>query len=279
MRTLWGAMVVGIACRLASGQDANPASRPHFEVASIRPFSPRPGLTVSVAPQNPEHLVISTTLRVLIQRAYGVEDYQLIGPSVLGTSWEVATTAAPGTTVGQANLMLQSLIEERFHLTFHHETKEFKAYNLVVAKGGPKLKDSIPTDGCFAGAASVGRKQCGPLSGPVGIAKASGEGAAFMNASPRGVSVARNFTLGGFARGLRYETGEIVIDKTGIEGVYDIRMEYSTVDVGGRPFNEDSPLPSIFDALPVQLGLKLEPTRAVTDVMMIDHLDSMPTDN
>jgi uncharacterized protein (TIGR03435 family) len=64
------------------------------------------------------------------------------------------------------------------------------------------------------------------------------------------------------------------------EPAYDIRMQYSPIDLRtGRPFNDDSPLPSIFDAVQEQLGLKLEPTKAMVEMMVIDHADATPTEN
>jgi hypothetical protein len=69
--------------------------------------------------------------------------------------------------------------------------KEFKADNLVIAKGGLKLKDSIPTDGCSRGAISAAGKECGPVSEHFGIAKASGEGQEMMMISPQGLSTAK----------------------------------------------------------------------------------------
>lgn len=162
MRALSVMVGIVVAARLTVAQD--PAPKPKFEVAAIRPFVPKPGSAGVAPPLNPDHFNISAALRFLIQRAYGLEDYQIVGPGSLGTVWTIAAKGAPGTEE-QAKLMLQSLLEERFHLMFHHEMKEFKAYNLVITKGGLKLKKSIPTDGCSMGATSVEGKACGPRSG------------------------------------------------------------------------------------------------------------------
>jgi len=274
------AMVVLVAAPIAAvAQDAAP--KPRFEVASIRPFTPRPGPAGIPPPQNPEHLVISATLRSLIQRAYRLENYELIGPDSLTTVWSLAANAVPGTTQEQANLMLQSLLEERFHLTFHHEMKEFKVYNLVAAKGGVKLKESIPTDGCSMGATSVAGKTCGPRSEQFGIARAaSSEGRGIIMTSPTGLMAGKNADMGLLARVVRQQAGEIVLDKTGLAGTYDLRMEFAAVDLRTqRPADQDSPLPSIFDALQKQLGLNLDPAKTMIEVMVIDHVDAMPTDN
>jgi uncharacterized protein (TIGR03435 family) len=268
------------ASGLAVGQDAAP--KPRFEVASIRPFNAEAGFRRGLpAPQNPEHLVISAALRSLIQRAYRLENYQVLGPGSIEIIWDVAANAAPGTTQEQANLMLQSLLEERFHLTFHHEMKEFKVYNLVPAKGGVKLKESISTDGCSMGATSVAGKTCGPRSEQFGIARAAGsEGRGTIFTSPSGLLAGKNADMALLAREIRQQVGEIVTDKTGLSGGYDLRMQCSlTNQLTHKPFDDDSPLPSIFDALQQQLGLKLDPAKTMIEVMVIDHVDAMPTDN
>jgi uncharacterized protein (TIGR03435 family) len=263
----------------AVAQDATP--KPKFEVASIRPFVPKPGSAGIAPPQNPEHLAMSTALRSLILRAYGLETYQLLGPGSLAAVWSVAANAAPGTTQAQQNLMLQSLLEERFHLTFHHEMKELKVYNLVAAKGGVKLKESIPTDGCSMGATSVAGKTCGPRSEHFGIASAaSSEGRGEIFTSPTGLMAGKNVRMDLLARVASQQAGEIVLDKTGLVGTYDFRLEFAAIDLRtNRPADQESPLPSIFDAFQQQLGLKLEPAKTMVEVMMIDHVDAMPTDN
>jgi uncharacterized protein (TIGR03435 family) len=242
--------------------------------------------------QDGEHYWVATSLRGFIMRAYGLEDYQIVGPkAVLDPIWEILANAAPGTTPEQTNLMLQSLLEERFHLTFHHEMREFKAYNLVIAKGGLKLKESLPMDGCAFGAVSIdGTKKCGALSESDGIAKSkggrgplvgtpSGGSVPIMGTSPAGLTAGFNAPMSTFVRVLRDQVGEIVIDKTGLSGGYDLRIQYAAVDVRGKPYDAESPLPSIFDALPAQLGMRLEPTRAMVEMMVIDRLDAAPTEN
>ena len=279
MRLVFEMVSIVAAAGSAVAQDATP--KPKFEVASIRPSVQRPGSRGIPPPQNPEHLATTMALRSLILRAHGMETYQLLGPDSLATVWTVAANATPGTTQALQNLMLQSLLEERFHLTFHHEMKEFKVYNLVAAKGGVKLKDSIPTDGCSMGATSVAGKTCGPRSEQFGIARAaSTEGRGEIFTSPTGLMAGKNAEMGLLARVIRQQTGEIVLDKTGLPGTFDFRMEFATVDLRTqRPADQDSPPPSVFDALQQQLGLKLEQAKTMIEVMVIDHVDTMPTDN
>ena len=98
--------------------------------------------------------------------------------------------------------------------------------------------------------------------------------------SPKGLMASKNADMASFARALRTQAGELVLDKTGLSGKYDLRMEFAAVDLRTqRPAEPDSPLPSIFDALQQQLGLKLDPAKTMIEVMVIDHVDAMPTDN
>jgi uncharacterized protein (TIGR03435 family) len=238
-------------------------------VASIRPGTRAQGQGGFYPPKNPEHFVThDTPLRTLILFAYGMETYQLVGPASLETRWDVVANAASGTTKEQFNLMLQRLIEERFHLTFHHVMKEFKGYNLVIAKGGLKLKDPRPDDGPL-------------LPGQIGITTAVAQVTTTLTFSPRGIVGGRNVDMASFAHAISRLFGDTpVIDKTGLTGAYDVRTQFSTGDLpNGRPSDDSSPFPTVFDALPQQLGLKLEPIKAMMEMMVIDHIDAMPTEN
>lgn len=281
MRTLV-LIVAVVSSRLASGQDAG---RPQFEVASIRPGVVVKG-QVAVAlsgagihSENPEHFVAHfVALWGLVLYAYGLERYQLVNLGSMDTRWDIVANAAPGTTKEQVNLMLQRLLEERFHLTFHRETKEFKGYNLVIAKGGLKLTNPGPADGCPADAASF--LACG-VPGRPGIWKTAAHVPGGTTASPRGDLFGRNDDMHGLARTISFLLMDTpVIDRTGLAGKYDVFLQPSAGDPGtGLNPDQDSPLPAFFDALQDQLGLKLEPSKVALEVMVVDHIDPMPTEN
>jgi uncharacterized protein (TIGR03435 family) len=127
-----------------------------FEVASIKPAGPldpvaiqqgkmRIGMKVDGAICD----IGSFSLRDLIRTAYEVKDYQIIGADFLGTAmsaqrFNIQATMPSGATEKQVPQMLQALLAERFKLVIHRETKEHSVYALVVAKGGPKLKEAEP---------------------------------------------------------------------------------------------------------------------------------------
>jgi uncharacterized protein (TIGR03435 family) len=160
-----------------------------------------------------------------------------------------------GMPTAQFMLRLQSLLEDRFKLVARWETRELPVYALVFFKPGtfgPKLK--VHTGDCDrppggeprpAGSAPV---NCGTrTTSTMASAKAIGTGITMLT----------------FARNLSAATGRYVVDKTGLAGVVDLELEFTpdpSPDING---------PSLFTAMPEQLGLKLEPQRAPVDVLVI----------
>ncbi|MGA8593911.1 MAG: TIGR03435 family protein, partial [Bryobacteraceae bacterium] len=156
-QSILGAAVTGC---LAYGLAQAPQSqeRPTFEVASIKPAkSGFPGMGFRNAPGG-RFMAMNVTARALITMAYKLQPFQLSGgPSWLSTD-HYDIEATPERTGNddpakqqhvdfeqqfeQQRLRLQSLLEDRFQLKFHRETKELPVYALVVAKGGPKLQPS-----------------------------------------------------------------------------------------------------------------------------------------
>jgi uncharacterized protein (TIGR03435 family) len=144
--------------------------------------------------------------------------------------------------------LLQNLLEERFHLKTHREQKIVPGYALVVAKSGPKLR---------------------PTKGDTFVGNYSGFEIDYKN-----VSVA-NF---GGAIGA-WVVKQPVVDKTGIQGYYDIDLKFApeTGPLAGDPRGTN--LPDIFTAMQEQLGLKLVAQKVTVDTLVIDHADRIPTEN
>lgn len=146
--------------------------------------------------------------------------------------------------------------------------KELAAYNLVVAKGGLKLKDSIDT--------TAQSKQTG-IAKSTNTDDAPAGGGIRVNGQPGGRLLRGNAVLLSDLAGFQLSetTGAPVIDKTGLTGMYDFRIEFSTA---ATPV-DSAQFPSIFTALEKDLGLKLESTKASFDMLVIDHIDSAPAEN
>jgi uncharacterized protein (TIGR03435 family) len=188
-------------------------------------------------------------LKQLIAYAYGLRSYQLSGGDSIDTEgYDVTATAknSPGFT--QLRSMLRVLVEDRFKLKTHWETKEIPAYWLVVAKGGPKLRDVKEQESFEAAHAGEPRFRPG-----------------FM-------AIFSNKSLPELANRLGLD--HPVIDKTGIEGRFWFQLEWA--EESGQTNREASP--PLLAALERELGLTLEEHRASTEVLIIDRPER-PSEN
>jgi uncharacterized protein (TIGR03435 family) len=160
--------------------------------------------------------------------------------------------------------MLQSLLEERFHLKFHRETREVTAYALTVAKNGLKLR---PADGT----------SCTPRDPDPSLPPGEKPWCGLIRSrrSAQGVTMdLPGATMAQFAHALWIPGDRRVIDRTGISEKFDVHLEYAT---GEASASDDAALPSIFSELG-RLGLKLEPTKGAREFMVIDHIEK-PSEN
>jgi uncharacterized protein (TIGR03435 family) len=234
------------------------------------------------------------SLRNLVMQAYNLRPYQLTGPQWLDSSrFEVTVKIPEGTTREQFRLMLQSMLEERFKLTFHNESKEMPIYELVVAKNGPKLKEAAPPpapnpDGPPAGppaARPFGPPKIGADGFPV-LAPDQRQGMIMMNGKAR--SRSSNQTLDQVAGLLSGQVGRPVTNATGLTGKYDYEIFWASEgsvraappsSEAGAPAASEESGPTIFMAVQEQLGLKLVEKKGPVQVMVVDHLEKSPTEN
>jgi uncharacterized protein (TIGR03435 family) len=148
--------IVVVAVVTASAQ--TPAPLPAFEVAAVRPAAPptpetfrsgqfRIGTTVDKGRVDFEFV----SLADLLPYAFGVKSFQVSGPEWMKASrWNIQATLPEGAPQAQVPEMMQQLLADRFQLTVHHEKREQPVYELVVAKGGPKLEAAEAVSGAPA---------------------------------------------------------------------------------------------------------------------------------
>jgi hypothetical protein len=149
MRRFLFLAVLGYLTGKTFGQSPAAAGRLSFEVASLKPSGPRSirGSDGGPGSRDPERFTFgSATLRDLLFNAYRApqDDYheQISGPGWIDTErYDIAVKMPRGTTKEQFQLMLQTLLAERFNLAIHHDTKVLPVYDLVVGKNGPKLRE------------------------------------------------------------------------------------------------------------------------------------------
>src|SRR5271165_4347402 len=144
--------LMAFACCIAHGQTADKPLT--FDAASVKPATPPVpdgrGRIMMMGPsggpgtKDPGRIRYPfMSLKNLLMNAYDVKSFQVSGPAFLDSErFDITATMPPETTKEQFRVMLQNLLAERFKLTVHRETKELPMYSLVVAKNGPKMKES-----------------------------------------------------------------------------------------------------------------------------------------
>ena len=213
-----------------------------FDAASIRPRPAGPGVMNRESPGRIDY--VGVPLRVVIARAYNVDAIQVAAPDwVSSDRYEIRATFPPNTPPEQFRDMLQTLLADRFHLAVHHEQRDLSAYMLTVARGGLKMKAHPDARMSYN-----------------------------MPADAAGRHIIGTITLPILAANLSSIVQAPVLDQTAIEGVYDISIDWS-------PPNTAGDAPSIYTALQDQLGLKLESKKAPFDVIVVDRIDRIPTEN
>jgi uncharacterized protein (TIGR03435 family) len=250
------------------------ANRPAFEVASIKPSDPNPENPMFIGMSADGAVVKYTniTLRDAIRGAYRARDFQIVGPDWMTKArFEIDAKLPPDASRDQIPEMLQTLLAERFKLEIRREMKETNVYALVVGPGGAKLKAAErKTD-------DKAPKALGPDGKPRDMMMFGfPPGGAFISAP----SASLASVVGLMSR----FTARPVVDMTGIEGQYELKLTFSpeTVDVpgGGPPRQEGvaDPAPSLFEAVK-EYGLKLEARKAPVEMLIVTHLERQPTEN
>lgn len=273
------------------GALAHSAAKPEFEVVSIKPSpDPVPGIPVNVGcnggPGSTDPAMWRCTnmdLSNLITMAYRIMHFQLSAPDWIGRQRFDLTARIPeGTTKEQFSQMQQNMLADRFKLAVHHESREMPKYDLVVAKGGPKLK---PSAGGAEETAPRGAAPPDPTPPKFDkdrypILKPGLAGTIMMNGRAR--TFRPNCTMEQFAQTLSGPLGKPVTDATGLAGKYDISLYWVTDALPAGPTAEPPPVdagPTLQQAIQDQLGLRLDAKKGPVDFLVVDHAEKLPTEN
>lgn len=239
-------------------QGQSPGVGKEFDVISLKSSTPDehnsfafqslPGGTIRM---------LGLPLRMMIMEAYGVKAFQISGGPdwIRSARWDVLAKAEGfqgRIPRDQENLMVQSLMADRFHLKFHNETKKEAIYALVLDKNGPKMIPNSSDERLF-------RNLYGSL-------------------------LVKKGRMGSLADWLSRALWRVVIDKTGLTDEYDYKLEWTPEPSEGGPESlglpPDAPSahsetngPTIFTALKEQLGLRLAPQKGPVEIVVIDSVD------
>jgi uncharacterized protein (TIGR03435 family) len=335
-------VVALLACGMVVGQtpantQAAPAAQAsaanlEFDVASIRPSAPLSqdqALRARAVGRLGAHLdglraqYTYMTLKTLVVYAYKLRPNQVSGPDWLANEhFDIVARLPEGTTKDDAPKMLQALLADRFKLAVHYEMQERPVLALVVAKGGPKLKDSAALPAIDESAElKPGELKMDLPDGPARRSRALDapknlQGATRLDMGTRGVFLqgideqaqtvridGKGVTMGGFADMLTQVMqmsgagSRSVVDQTGLTGHYEVALNLSYADlmaVAGRAMGVTASPPdsgaaeasdpsggggtSVFASV-AKLGLKLEPSKAMVKILVVDSVEKSPTEN
>ena len=243
-----------------------------------------------------------SSLSELIGMAYKVKYYQVQGPDWLsptGQRFDILAKMPEGATKDQAPEMLQALLAERFKLTLHRTSKETQVYALVIGKNGLKMKETPPdvpvaaTEDGSAPPADTNMKVSGTqekgmtvTNTPAGTQKVTMvDGVMHVEASKMPMSM--------LCEALSRYVDHPVVDMTQLKGNYQVALDISQEDIrnvmrsvgaampagaAGATDTASEPGSSILTSVQ-QLGLKLEARKMPLDMIVIDHLEKLPTEN
>ena len=280
-----------MACGLACGQT--------FEVASVKPAPPPDGrgrsVTATGVPGSPygkdpgRFRAVNFSLPNLITMAYDIPFYRLSGADGLHMiMFNIEARMPVDTTKEQFEVMLQNLLADRFGLKVHWQTRQMALYELTVAKGGPKLKDGHPDTPVEDGDAESQKKNVSsgpPKRGDDGYPVPPPGNQRWMAImGDKAIMRGHNETAADMASAFSNQVGSPVTDATGLSGMYDYTVQWSAAATSAlraaAPAAGSEPDgPTLFQALQEQLGLKLESKKGPVQVLVVDHVDTKPTEN
>jgi uncharacterized protein (TIGR03435 family) len=226
--------------------------------------------------------------------AYRIRDFQIIGGPdwIKSDRWDIQAKAEEGSVPARKSpmppnvpdpvaLRVQSLLEDRFQLKFHRETRALPVYELSIAKGGLKIKpseDQSPMKPPEPGA---------PAPPPIKLGGPMQRGSMLMGPG-RLDATAVEFSQ--IVQMLSQQLGRSIVDKTDLKGLYDLSMQWTPemgqgfTAAGAPPAGMaaapalDPTGPSIFTALQEQLGLKVDSGKGPVEVLVIDSVQKPSED-
>ena len=237
-------------------------ANPSFDVATIKPSDTSVSHGTGIRTRGRRVTAFNFSVGELIVYSYGLHAKQIVGGpfSLLGTHFDIdgVPDIVGHPNLAQSRLMFQKLLVSRFKLAFHYESHELPAYALQIAKGGPKLALTTRKPGDSTG----------------------------FSYNCQVILTVRNASVADVAGGMQEAfMDKPVVDQTGLHDRYDFDLKwtpdesqsYCPVDPAHSREDPNAP-PGLYTAIQEQIGLKLVPTKAPVQVMVVDHVE-MPSEN
>jgi uncharacterized protein (TIGR03435 family) len=228
---------------------------PAFEVAVIKPNRDLPIMQIGPELGHGTLHGAKVTLRRLLAVAYGMMEPRIIGPDWLDKNrFDIMAKSPEGVPDSELQPMLEALLKDRFKLTAHLEAREMPVYYLTVGKGGAKM--------------------------PVYPARNTGSANPGLDPNLRGFPMMRGTAAtSSLAAMMARVVNRPVIDETGLTERYSYFLSYAPLTPQAGDHAPEFGPPDFFTAVQEQLGLKLQPGKDKVDVVIVDHIEQMPTEN
>jgi uncharacterized protein (TIGR03435 family) len=246
-------VTIAVLCAETPGGAQTQDPLPSFELATVKASGPESG-AMSIRRLPGGRLVTSSTpLPMLIQWAYQLDDGRLLNvpKTIESLRFDIVAKAPEDEPVaGRMQLMMRTLLAERFKLAVHRETRELLAYALVTAPGGPKVRATQVTQP--------------PDANP-------------FRMTDSGSLTGTRVTADMLAAVLSNQLGRPVQNMTGFAGAFDFVLLWAPDSAAAQVDVRDRP--SLFTAIQEQLGFRLEARRTPIDVIVIDRVETTPSEN
>jgi uncharacterized protein (TIGR03435 family) len=276
MRLLPLGILVALCSSLVVAQSqtgpAASASRPTFEVASIKPNKSSDSRSRTDAAPNGRVTATNVPLNDLVRTAFELQPQEMVmgdrAPAWITTDrWDIEAKATGEPSPQQMRAMLRNLLLDRFKLVSRRDVRNMPAFALVLARNdrqlGPQLRRSMLDCEAQVAAARV------PGTTPGSVQQCGGR-------SSRGTIATFGVPLSSFAKSLSAAAGRYVFDATGLTDRFDLTLKWTPDPDAGAATPSDAV--SLFTAIQEQLGLRLEPRQAPVDVFVIESAEP-PTEN
>jgi uncharacterized protein (TIGR03435 family) len=229
-----------------------PDARPAFEAAFVKVNTAGSNSSSSNGTKG-QIVMVNQSLKRLVERAYNVKPFQVTGPEWMeNVRFDITAKYPEDTKNSDRPAMLRTLLQDRFKLATHSESKEMPGYALVVAKSGLKLK----------------------------AVEAEKGGGTSSNSSNNSVTLkVTAISMGEVADYLARRLGSTVIDSTGLQGVYTFELHWSLDDTSGAPADGGAAEFAAVQEAFGSLGLHLQAQKVPVQMVVVDHVERVPTEN
>jgi uncharacterized protein (TIGR03435 family) len=274
------AVALALPCALAAqGPYPTPSKPPTvYDVASIKPNKTMSG-SVDIDIENGNYNATNVSLVALLADAYNLKRDQVIGLEgpIASARFDIRAKvlnpdikALDKMSREESRAMLTPILLDRFHIKFHTETRVLPVYDLVIAKSGSKLVQTSKGDAKAEDTTKF--RELGP-------------GSVSVHGTSQGSELtAHDVQISALADHLSSNLRRVIVDKTGLQGRYDIWLQWTSetasasMDKSTDTGSTTDSAPTLFTALPEQLGLRLQGAKEPVEVMVIDHVE-MPAED